>query len=70
VLQRARGNSAAYRTIRVEVSHDKNGAAENCGYLNVQLPTDAEDPLKLAAERVEAHGWSQERYSFSSRSVD
>lgn len=46
------------------------GEPERCGYLDVQLPIDADDPLKPAAERAEAHGWSEDRYSFSSRSLD
>jgi hypothetical protein len=70
VLERARGNAAPHRTVRVDVSLDANGAPERCGYLDVQLPIDADDPLKLAAERAEENGWSEDRYSFSSRSLD
>jgi hypothetical protein len=70
VLERARGNAAPHRTVRVDVSLDANGAPERCGYLDVQLPIDADDPLKLAPERAEANGWSEDRYSFSSRSLD
>jgi hypothetical protein len=69
-LERARGNAPPHQTVRVNVSRDAKGATEHCGYLDVQLPVDAGDPLELAAERVEAHGWSQDRYSFSSRPLD
>jgi hypothetical protein len=69
-LERARGSAAPHRTVRVDVSLDANGAPDRCGYLDVQLPIDAKDPLELAAERVEAHGWSEDRYSLTSRSVD
>jgi hypothetical protein len=54
----------------VDVSRDANGVRKRCGYLVVQLPMDVEDPLKQAAERVEGLGWSEDRYSFSSRSLD
>jgi hypothetical protein len=70
VLARARGYDPPHRTIRVDVSYGANGAPEDCGYLDVQVPIDAEDPLELAAERAEAHGWSEDRYSLSSRSLD
>ena len=70
VLERAGGKDPPHRTIRVDVSKDATGEPERCGYLDVQLPIDADDPLKLAAERAEAHGWSEDRYSFSSRSLD
>jgi hypothetical protein len=70
VLERARGNAAPHRTVRVDVSQDANGVQEHCGYLDVQLPIEAEDPLKLAAERAEAHGWSEDRYSLTSRTLD
>jgi hypothetical protein len=70
VLERARGNDPPHRRIRVDVSRDANGVRKRCGYLVVQLPMDVEDPLKQAAERVEGLGWSEDRYSFSSRSLD
>jgi hypothetical protein len=70
VLERARGNAAPHRTVRVDVSLDANGAPERCGYLDVQLPIGAEDPLQLAVDRVEEAGWSEDRYSLSSRTLD
>lgn len=70
VYERARGNDPPHRKVRVDVSHDGNGSPERCGYLDVQMPVAAEDPLKLAAEHVERHGWSENRYSFAYRSLD
>ena len=68
VLEEERGNSAPYRTVRVVVSHEEDGAREHCGFLNVRVPA-AEDPLKQAAELVEASGFSPPRYSTSSSLV-
>lgn len=69
VLERDLGNDPRHRTVRVDVSRDANGAPERCGYLDVQLPMDAEDPLELATERAKAHGWSEDRYSFAARQL-
>ena len=65
VYERARGNEPPQRTVRVDVSYDGNGSSKRCGYLDVRMSLAAEDPLKLAAEHVEAHGWAEDRYSFA-----
>ena len=70
VLERARQDDPPHRTVRVDVSYAAGGDPEHCGYLEVDVPIDAEHPLKQAAELVEESGWSDERYALSSRSLD
>jgi hypothetical protein len=64
VLEQERGNRARYRTVRVVVHHQAEDVRERCGYLNVRVPV-VDDPLARAAERVEASGFDEPRYSFS-----
>jgi Protein of unknown function (DUF3592) len=64
VLERARGNEPAYETIRVDVSYQPDGKKERCGYLSVRVPP-ADDPMRRAAERVEANGWTEPHYHFA-----
>jgi hypothetical protein len=70
VLDRARGNDPSRTTVRVEVFHQEpEGAKEHCGYLNVRVPV-GDDPMAMAAERVEGNGWAESPYSFSYSSID
>jgi hypothetical protein len=65
VFETARGNNPAQATIRVDVFYQApEGANERCGYLSVRVPP-VDDPVKRAAERVEANGWGEPRYSFT-----
>jgi hypothetical protein len=64
VLEEERENPAPSRTVRVLVHHQAEGVRERCGYLNVAVPV-VDDLLARAAERVEASGFDESRYSFS-----
>jgi hypothetical protein len=65
VLEKERGNHPPYTTVRVVVHYQAaDGAKHRCGYLNVRVPI-VDDPVAVAAERVEASGFNAPRYSVS-----
>jgi hypothetical protein len=65
VLERERGNDPAYTTIRTEVFYKApDREREHCGYLSVRVPS-TQDPVALAADRMEGAGWTRPGFSFT-----